>query len=180
MVFPIKTMARKSFLAQFPPSNVMKKNTGFTLIEILIAMVIMAFGLLGLAGLQASGLRQNQSAHLRSQANTLAYDFADRVRTNSTQCAIYVANSAGNGAQTASCLTTAGCSPAQMANHDISAWKTQITSTLPSGTGVMTRIAGGGTALCTDDVYTITINWDDDKDGDVDNDDANFSVSFSL
>ena len=161
----------------------MKKNTGFTLIEVLIAMVILAFGLLGLAGLQASGLKQNQDAHFRSQATTLAYDFADRVRTNSSQRGTYVANSAGNGTQTASCLTTAGCTATQMADHDISVWKSQITSTIPSGTGAMTQIAGAGTVCppasgCNDDVFTITISWDDDKDPT--SAVASFSMSFNL
>jgi type IV pilus assembly protein PilV len=167
------------------------KTKGFTLIEVLIAMIVLAFGLLGLAGLQATGLKQNLSAHLRSQATTLAYDFADRVRTNSMQRTTYLANSAGSGTQTASCLATAGCTATQMADHDIFAWKKQITSSLPSGIGAMTQTAGAGTPCplpppspvpisCTDDVFTITINWDDNKDGDVDNADANFSVSFTL
>ena len=159
------------------------KTKGFTLIEVLIAMIVLAFGLLGLAGLQASGLKQNQDAHLRSQATTLAYDFADRMRANSSQCAVYIANAAGNGTQTASCLTTAGCTPTQMANHDIFAWKNQITSTLPSGTGVMTQIAGAGTACpilpsglgnCDDDVYTVTLSWDDDRDP------ASAAISFNM
>ena len=60
----------------------MNKNTGFTLIEVLIAMIILAVGLLGLAGLQATSLRNNQSAYNRSVATQLAYDIADRMRAN--------------------------------------------------------------------------------------------------
>ncbi len=162
------------------------KTKGFTLIEVLIAMIILAFGLLGLAGLQASGLKQNLSAHQRSQATTLAYDFSDRVRTNSMQRITYVDDSAGDGTEKDSCLTTAGCSPEDMAKHDIFAWKNQITSSLPSGTGDMTQTAGAGTPCapastptspaCTDDVFTTTITWDDNKDGN----NASFSVSFTL
>ena len=60
----------------------MKKNTGFTLIEVLIAMIVLAVGLLGLAGLQATSLRNNQSAYNRIKATQLAYDIADRMRAN--------------------------------------------------------------------------------------------------
>jgi len=48
----------------------------------LVAMLVLAIGLLGLAGLQVVGLRNNQSAYLRAQATQLAYDMADRMRTN--------------------------------------------------------------------------------------------------
>jgi type IV pilus assembly protein PilV len=41
----------------------MNKNAGFTLIEVLIAMLVLAVGLLGLAGLQATSLKNNQSAY---------------------------------------------------------------------------------------------------------------------
>ena len=69
----------------------MNKNAGFTLIEVLIAMLVLAVGLLGLAGLQATSLRNNQSAYNRSQATQLAYDIADRMRANSAGIASYTA-----------------------------------------------------------------------------------------
>lgn len=55
---------------------------GFTLVEVLVALLILSIGLLGLAGLQAGGLRSNHSAYLRSQAVMLAHDMADRMRSN--------------------------------------------------------------------------------------------------
>ncbi len=157
-----------------------KRKQGFTLIEILIAMVIMAFGLLGLAGLQASGLKQNQSAYLRSQATALAYDLADRVRANRSQIATYIAASSGTGTQATNCLNTTGCSALLMAAHDIYEWKLMIGSPPLNGTGSLTQASGAGTSTTSDDVYTITINWDDDRDGDIDTNDANFTVSFGL
>jgi type IV pilus assembly protein PilV len=164
------------------------KTKGFTLIEVLIAMIILSFGLLGLAALQASGLKQNLSAHQRSQATTLAYDFADRLRANSMQRVTYMTNAGGNGTQTAACLTTTGCTIIEMANHDIFAWKNQITSSLSSGTGALAQTAGAATVCaspvsvatdpeCADDVFTTTITWDENRDG---NNDASFSVSFTL
>jgi type IV pilus modification protein PilV len=55
---------------------------GFTLVEVLVTVVILAVGLLGLAGLQAVSMRNNHSAYERTQAVQLAYDMADRVRAN--------------------------------------------------------------------------------------------------
>ncbi len=61
----------------------MTSSRGFTMIEVLIAMVILAIGLLGLAALQAVGMRNNHSALSRFQATLSAYDMADRLRSNS-------------------------------------------------------------------------------------------------
>ena len=58
------------------------RNNGFTLIEVLVSMVIMAVGLLGLAGLQTLSLRDNQDDYLSSQATALAYEMSDRIRAN--------------------------------------------------------------------------------------------------
>ena len=60
----------------------MIRQKGFTLLEVLVAVLVLAIGLLGLAGLQATSLRVNQSASMRSQATNLAYDMADRIRAN--------------------------------------------------------------------------------------------------
>ena len=56
-------------------SNIMiKKSKGFTLLEVMIAMVISAVSLLGLASLQAQSLSFNNTAYIRSQATYFAYD----------------------------------------------------------------------------------------------------------
>ena len=58
------------------------KQRGFTLLEVMIALLIFSIGLLGLAGLQAGGLRSNNQAQLRTIAVIQAYDMADRIRAN--------------------------------------------------------------------------------------------------
>jgi type IV pilus assembly protein PilV len=63
----------------------MKTGAGFTLIEVLVAMVVLTVGLLGLAGLQATSLKNSQNAYYRSVATQLAYDMADRMRANFTE-----------------------------------------------------------------------------------------------
>lgn len=59
-----------------------RKNSGFTMIEILITIIVVSIGLLGLAGLQISGLRANMSSEVRSKASVLANDIAERMHAN--------------------------------------------------------------------------------------------------
>jgi type IV pilus assembly protein PilV len=62
---------------------------GFTLIEVLVAIVVLAFGLLGFALLQTMSVRFTQSANYRTQATNLAYDLIDQMRANRFQAAWY-------------------------------------------------------------------------------------------
>jgi type IV pilus assembly protein PilV len=155
----------------------MKTNTGFTLIEVLISMLILAVGLLGLAGLQATGLRNNLSAYHRSQATQLAYDIADRMRANVADAqnlatSVYIAMDPEDAATQAACTAIAGaCSPTLMAQHDLFEWNSNITSILPSGEGSI-AVAGS--------LFTITVNWDDNRDGAVNANDPSFQMSFQL
>src|SRR5690606_22885225 len=71
--------------ASAPPA--VQKGAG--LLEVLIAIVIIAIGLLGLAGLQTVSLQLNQGALVRSQASNLAYDITERIRANWSDAAAY-------------------------------------------------------------------------------------------
>jgi type IV pilus assembly protein PilV len=137
----------------------MHKNNGFTLIEVLIAMLILAVGLLGLAALQTHSLKNNQSAYYRSQATQLAYDIADRMRVNVASAATYTN---GHAAEHKNCLTTDSCTPLEMAEHDLFEWNTAIQAAiLPSATGKIKpdlKITGGVKA------YIVTIEWDENRD----------------
>lgn len=148
----------------------MNKNSGFTLIEVLIAVLVLATGLLGLAGMQAVSLKNNQSAYNRSQATQLAYDLADRMRANISGKTSYTAILPSSATAKANCLTTTGCSVSDMATNDLYQWNLAVSTALPSGIG---------TIAVTANVYTITITWDDDQDGsDVNN--PSFLTSFQL
>ena len=121
----------------------MNKNTGFTLIEVLIAMLVLAVGLLGLAGLQATSLKNNQSAYNRSQATQLAYDLADRMRANVRAVIIrtYIAIATRSAVRSSTLLRrhNTTCTPADMAQNDLYEWNLAVSTTLPSGTGHHSR-----------------------------------------
>ena len=134
------------------------KNHGFTLLEVMIALVIFSFGLLALAALMAKGLQYNTSALHRSYASSQAYDIADRMRAN--RLGIDAGNyDSVSGAGTDPGCISSGCTPAQMAQYDGWAWNSVNATVLPSGSGTIAR---SGTT------YTITLRWDDDRDGDAD------------
>ena len=157
----------------------MNRYKGFTLVEVLIAMVVLAVGLLGLAGLQATGLKNNQSAYYRSQASQMAYDIADRMRANGTDAgamaaSTYITIAPGDAAVQADCTTVSStCTAADMAQNDLFEWNAALADTLPSGTGSIT-LSG--------DVFTVTVSWTENRDDD--NDDASdvtsFQTSFQL
>jgi type IV pilus assembly protein PilV len=149
--------------------DMMKNQNGFTLIEVLIAVVLLAGGLLGLAALQAAGLSNNQSAYNRSQATQLAYDIADRMRANPKAAASYLANPSTANATATACSSSANtCTPAQLAVKDLYDWGVDLDNTLPNGEG---RVAVAGS------VYTVTVSWDDDKSGAAN---FNFQMRFQL
>ena len=136
------------------------KANGFTLLEVLIALVIFSFGLLALAALMAKGLQYNTSALHRSYASMQAYDMADRMRAN--RIGITDGNYkliSGAGSDPGCTTTTAGCTPAQMAQYDGWAWNSANAALLPSGSGKVEKVENDDTT------YTITVTWDDDRDG---------------
>lgn len=142
-------------------NNTSQAQQGFTLIEILVAIVVLAIGLLGLAGLQANGLKFNNSAYQRSVASMLAYDMLDRIRANRDGLIAgnYNDHGPGDGAfpSNPGCINS-GCSTANLADYDVFDWGQQLGNLLPSGTG---QIEGNGA----NSVFTITVMWDDERTG---------------
>ena len=144
---------------------------GTTLMEVLVSLLVLSFGLLGIAGVQSVSLRNNQAAYFRTQATMLTSEIIERMRGNK----VGVENSAYDnvaGAATAACFTTAGCTPAQMAAQDILDWGTGVGAALPGGVGVVcldsTGNDGTAAAFACDGigtVYAVKVFWDDNRDG---------------
>ena len=109
------------------------KQRGFSMLEVLVAMLVVSIGLLGLAGLTAASIRNNQSAYQRSIASWLAYDILDRMRANR------------NVAQAGTYVINLGAAPGGgQASTDLTEWKQELAASLPTGDGSVQPIAGGG------------------------------------
>jgi type IV pilus assembly protein PilV len=128
-----------------------RRARGFTLVEAMVALVVLAVGMLGIAGLYVTTLRSGGGAIYRMQAVNLAADLADRIRANRGANVAYGAAAANNNCYGAASVD---CTPVQMAANDLFVWQQQIAAILPGGNGTVVVPAGAVPFT-----YTITINW---------------------
>ena len=132
-----------------------RRQRGFSLVEVLIALVIMSVGMLGIAGLYVQSMQAGRTSMFRHHAVTIAGDVADRIRANPTAAIAYAAATGVNNG----CIAgTVACTPAQMAAHDILLWKVQASTTLPGGDVAIVFAAAVGAVPPT---YQITVNWNE-------------------
>ena len=130
------------------------KQSGFTLLEVLVAVLVLSIGLLGLAGLLASSIRNNQSAYQRTQATWLAYDIVDRMRVNRTAALDSSQPYDTALGSPATCSATPNLSGA-MAAQDLTGWKNLLACALPAGDGAVDVRA--------DRTVTVTVQWNDSR-----------------
>lgn len=148
-----------------------RKEHGFTLLEALISILVISFGLLGLAGALTLSMQNNASSALRSKAIALAYDMGDRMRANTGGYSNGDYNSLTGTPSNPGCIS-AGCTPAQLAQYDFWAWRQDLAAQLPGGTGVvcLDSAPDDGTiaAPACDGVgqsVAVKVWWTDDKTG---------------
>lgn len=128
-------------------SRPVSRQSGFTLIEVMVTIVLTTVGLLGFAGLLTKAVSANRQAYMRTQADIMAYDLAERMRVNRPAAVSGSYNLALGSNPTGS----------SVAATDLQDWKGALTRTLPSGNCAVT-VDGTGNV-------TITVQWDDDNDG---------------
>jgi type IV pilus assembly protein PilV len=125
---------------------------GFTLVEVLIALIIMSIGMLGIAGLYVHSMQAGRTSLFRHHAVTLAGDIADRIRANPRAAGAYAAAGANNN-----CVDGGvDCTPAEMAANDIFLWALQAADTLPTGNVVI--VFDNGPVPPT---YQIIVQWNE-------------------
>lgn len=165
--------------------NPLVRAQGFSLIEVLVAVLVFSLGILGFISLQIKSIQAGQVAYYRSQATNLASDIIERVRANSTVAASYAGT---DTAVVSSCDVSdaAGCSPSDMVNSDLNGWQFLLSNNLPSGLGIVcldsTPYDGTPTAPLCDGVgssYVAKIWWDESKTGNK-NTYQLFATPFSL
>lgn len=125
-----------------------ESQSGVSLLEVLIAVVVLSLGLLGLAGLQVTSLRNNQSALERSNAVMLTYSIVEAMHADRTAVRAGAFNHALGAA-----APTAATFPAQ----SLASWLDLLRATLgPDASGSIACAAGSGGC-------TISIQWDDSR-----------------
>ncbi len=132
--------------------NNSKKCNGFTLLEVLVSLLILAIGVLGVAALQFQALRFNHDAYLRTQISINASDIIDQIRLNDANANAYVGNYTLPNATGACDLTIA-----TNAANDLACWRQQLIQVLPAGSeaNITSAVTADGTQ------YTVDLIWTD-------------------
>ena len=127
------------------------------MVEVLVALVVLAIGLLGIAALYLNSLQSGRTAIYRTQAVNLAADLADRIRANRTAQAAYGTLFADAEVAVAACDTTGGCIDTDLAASDLARWKNTLAQMLPNGQGqvVVTLPVAAGEPTN----YVVTVQW---------------------
>jgi len=158
------------------PAKIECRQTGVSMIEVLLAVFILAVGFLATAKMQALGVRNAQAAYIRSQASFLTKDMADRMRANikGVQAGYYNQFDTNDSFYTqSSCVTASSsteCTPTQIAQNDLAEWTSYINPQNPetmqplliSGDSVTAR----GTVTLDNNRYLITLVWSETSEGD--------------
>jgi type IV pilus assembly protein PilV len=127
-----------------------KSSTGFTLIEVLIALLILAIGVLGIAALQFKALKYSYDSNVRNQISFLASDIADRMRINRTNISAYPANyTVDIDSPSAACNNATGANVA----NDLLCWYNAIDAAMPHGSTANITVVGS--------LYTVAMGWTD-------------------
>lgn len=131
------------------------RQRGFTLLEVLIALLVLAFGLLGFALLQTMNLRFTQGANYRTQAANLAYDLLDQVRANRLQARDYTEIIPGDfAAETGeNCAKTGELT----VEDSMDRWRCQVVATLGKGATAVVNFDEATQQIA------VRITWDDTR-----------------
>ena len=132
-----------------------RKARGMSLIEVLVAVLVLAVGLMGVAAMQALALRGGQGSLESSQAVMSANSIIEAMRANRANAAAYVYN----GLASCGTVPAAGTS---LAGNDLNNWVTQLKATIGTGAGDPTTC---GSVSVVGGVYRVTVQWDDRRAG---------------
>lgn len=147
--------------------------SGFTLIEVLVAIVVLAFGLLGFALLQTMSVRFTQSANYRTQATNLAYDLIDQMRANRFQAAWYSTASFSAGSVTVAGPCGRPTGGTVTIAQNVERWQCQVAKALGETASADVNYNDGS--------VTVSIAWGDQRwDKDNPDDKTTFTVTSQL
>ena len=131
------------------------RHSGFTMLEVLVTLVVIAVALLGTAGLQTYAMKVHQGGQLRTQAVVLGSDMLERIEANNeaAKAGAYVADPLPS-AYPVDCFGTS-CTTTDLATYDLVQFGTKLAAALPNGTATIARTGAGPWT------YTLQINWEE-------------------
>lgn len=145
--------------------NKRSSQTGFSLIEVLVSVLIMAFCMLSVAGMLMFAHKSNASSYIKQQATQSAYDIIDAMRANRTAAYAgnYAVSNLGGAAPAApgTDCTAVTCTAQQTANWDLFVWQTRLATY--GGSAAITFAPANGTASAAGTVATVIVQWDDSQ-----------------
>ena len=137
--------------------HILPRQRGITMVESLVALVVLAVGLLGIASLYVTSLQTGRTALIRTQAVNLVSDMGDRIRANGLARAAYDTDTYGGAPGVQNCVVTANCAAATLAQDDLARWIAAVQATLPSPVATVTFIPAA--AAGRPDQYQINVQW---------------------
>jgi type IV pilus assembly protein PilV len=153
--YSLNSNAMPAWALQKSKHGLQKKQSGATIIEILVAVLILSFGLLGMAALQTRALQGNQSSFQRSQAIMLANYMMDAMRIDRE-------NARGGSYDINNVCGAAGISGVTLAKNNLREWL----DTSANNLGGNAESPVCGSVVCNVNYScTVTIQWDDSKIG---------------
>ena len=164
--------------------NIEHKQKGFSLIEALVAFLILSVGMLGIASLQTMSLKSGHTAALRTVAVMKVDEILESMRSNPTALLNYAAGTADMGTDNGCSQTTvaaAACTPAQMALDELFRWKSSLIEALPNNAGTTATVVITPAVLpATMNLVVVSVNW---SERDLDSGGAanmNYSVAVQM
>lgn len=137
------------------------RQRGFSMLEILITLVIIAVAMLGTAGMQLNAMRLNKGSQFRTQAIFLASDMAERLEANKSEAILgtYAVATTNVVSTPATNCAAAACNAASLAAWDIGQWEQSVSNLLPQASWSIIQDTSGDPST-----YRIIVNWIDRSD----------------
>jgi type IV pilus assembly protein PilV len=147
-------------------SSLRTRQAGVSIVEALVALVILSVGMLGIAGLYLTSVQSNRTAQTRTAAVQLINDMGDRIRSNHMAMSAYAVTLGTPPATATTCVATK-CTPTQLAAYDVRALydvaignANHILPTGPDGTAPQMGIVYTAGATTSDPArLVITMQW---------------------
>ncbi len=129
----------------------LKNQNGFSMIEILVTILVLSFGLLGMAALVTTGMRSNNVSHYRTIATQQTLDIVDRMRANLAGVRAGNYDNLAPGIPASDGCIAVECDVVEMSTYDHAQWNGANAALLPDGNGTVVGNLVGG--------FTVALTW---------------------